>query len=156
MNVLVSIYPLSQRKCLLHGTRDQNLYLKKYKLQTPGLRILTGQGRPANYLQAWPRNWTLGYREQIQLAVRVRLELRAYELQVQRSNHSAILPPSIMTLFLNQLLKTTLSEPFNICKQIKIALSPNSVKMTGIETADEWFCHGIESHIPVSKLEVAC
>ena len=42
-----------------------------------------------------------------------------------------------MTLFLNQLLKTTLSEPVNICEQIKIALSPNSVKMAGIETPDE-------------------
>ena len=61
-----------------------------------------------------------------------------------------------MTLFLNQLLKTNLSEPVNICEQIKIALSPNSVKMAGIETPDEWFCHGIESHVTVCELEVAC
>ena len=44
-------------------------------------------------LQAW-----LGiYREQIQLAVRVGLELGASELQVQRSNHSATLPPNLNT-----------------------------------------------------------
>ena len=33
--------------------------------------------------------------EQIQLAVRARLEHRASELQVQRSNRSAIMPPPI-------------------------------------------------------------
>ena len=44
-------------------------------------------------LQAWPGI----YREQIQLAVRVGLELGASELQVQRSNHSATLPPNLNT-----------------------------------------------------------
>ena len=39
----------------------------------------------------WQDYWALDYREQIQLAVRAGLELRASELQVQRSNHSAIL-----------------------------------------------------------------
>ena len=33
------------------------------------------------------------YHEQIELAVRVGLELAASELQVQRSNHSSMLPP---------------------------------------------------------------
>ena len=51
-------------------------------------------GKPAGYLQAWPRIWTWDYREQIQLAVRAGLELGAYELKVQRSNRSATLPPS--------------------------------------------------------------
>ena len=37
-------------------------------------------------------------REQIQLAVRVGLELRASGLQVQRSNRSATLPPRSSTL----------------------------------------------------------
>ena len=47
------------------------------------------------YLQAWPRIWTWDYRAQIQLAVRVGLEFRASELQVQYSNHLAMLPPPI-------------------------------------------------------------
>ena len=49
-------------------------------------------GKPPGYLQAWPRIWTRDYREQIQLAVKARLELGASDLQVQRSNHSATLP----------------------------------------------------------------
>ena len=49
-------------------------------------------GKPAGYLQAWPRIWTRDYREQILLAVSwARLELGASELQVQRSNRSATL-----------------------------------------------------------------
>ena len=44
-------------------------------------------------LQAWPGI----YREQIQLEVRVGLELGASELQVQRSNHSATLAPNLNT-----------------------------------------------------------
>ena len=35
-------------------------------------------------LQAWPRIWTLDKQKQIQLAVRVGIELGAFELQVQR------------------------------------------------------------------------
>ena len=37
--------------------------------------------------------WTRDYHEQIQLAVRVGRELEASEWHVQRSNHSATLPP---------------------------------------------------------------
>ena len=51
-------------------------------------------GKPAGYLHAWSRIWTWDYREQIQLAVRAGLELGASKLQVQRSNHSATLPPT--------------------------------------------------------------
>ena len=49
------------------------------------------RGKPAGYLQAWPRIWTRDYREQMQLAVRAGLEFGASELQVQSSNHSATL-----------------------------------------------------------------
>ena len=38
------------------------------------------RGKPAGYLQAWSRIWTLDYRKQIQLAARAGLELRALEL----------------------------------------------------------------------------
>ena len=48
----------------------------------------------AGYLQSWSRIWTRDYREQIQLAVRAGLELKASELQVQRSNQSDTLPAS--------------------------------------------------------------
>ena len=51
------------------------------------------EGKPAGYLQAWPRIWTRDYREQIQLAVGAGLELGASEWQVQRFNQSAMLPP---------------------------------------------------------------
>ena len=51
-------------------------------------------GKPAGYLQARPRIWTRDYREQIRLVVRAGLEFGASELQVQRSNRSATLPPS--------------------------------------------------------------
>ena len=46
-------------------------------------------------LQEWPRIYSRDYREQIQLAVRAGLELGASELQVQRSNHLATLPPNL-------------------------------------------------------------
>ena len=49
-------------------------------------------GKPAGYLQAWPRISTRSCHEQIQMAVRAGLELGASKLQVQRSNHSATLP----------------------------------------------------------------
>ena len=42
-------------------------------------------GKPAGYLQVWPRIWTRNDQEQIQLAVRASFELGASELQVQRS-----------------------------------------------------------------------
>ena len=56
-----------------------------------GLGIQLAGGKPAGYLQAWLRVWTRDYRKQIQLAVRVGLELGASELQVQRSHDSATL-----------------------------------------------------------------
>ena len=37
-------------------------------------------------LQAWMRIWTQNYRQQIQLAVREQLELKASRLQIQRYN----------------------------------------------------------------------
>ena len=39
-------------------------------------------GEPVGYLQAWLRIWTRDYKEQIQLEVRVALELGASGLQV--------------------------------------------------------------------------
>ena len=66
-----------------------NAWNKWFKLNLTGLRIQLTGGKPASYLQAWSRIWTRDYREQIQLAVRARLELGASELQIQRSNHSA-------------------------------------------------------------------
>ena len=47
----------------------------------------------------------LNYCEQIHLALRVRLELRASRLQVHCSNHSAMLPP-LNTVSQNQILIT--------------------------------------------------
>ena len=44
-------------------------------------------------LQVWPRTWTPDYRVQIQLVLRMGLELWTSELQVQCFNHSATLPP---------------------------------------------------------------
>ena len=44
-------------------------------------------------LQAWLRIWTQDYQGQIHLAVRAGLQLGASELQVQRFNQSARLPP---------------------------------------------------------------
>ena len=66
-----------------------NAWNKWLKLNLTGLRIQLTGGKPASYLQAWSRIWTRDYHEQIQLAVRTRLELGASELQIQRSNHSA-------------------------------------------------------------------
>ena len=42
-------------------------------------------GKPAGYLQVWPRIWTWNDREQIQQAARAELEFGASELQAQRS-----------------------------------------------------------------------
>ena len=58
-----------------------------------GLGIQLARDKPAGYLQAWLRVWTRDYRKQIQLTVRVGLELGASELQVQHSHHSATLSP---------------------------------------------------------------
>ena len=43
--------------------------------------------------QAWSRIRTRGYRQQIQLAIKAGFELGVSRLYVQRSNHSATLPP---------------------------------------------------------------
>ena len=48
---------------------------------------------PEAILQAWLKIWIRDYHEQIQLAVRVGLELVASGLQVQHSNCSAMMPP---------------------------------------------------------------
>ena len=45
------------------------------KLQSSESQLAGGE--PFGYLQAWPRIWARDYREQIQLAVRAGLELRA-------------------------------------------------------------------------------
>ena len=47
-------------------------------------RLLRGltRGKPAGYLQAWPRIWTRDYRVQIKPAVREGLELEDSGLQV--------------------------------------------------------------------------
>ena len=58
-----------------------------------GIKYQLAGGKPAGYLQAWPRNWTWDYQEQIQLAIRMGLKLWASELQVQLSNCSVTLPP---------------------------------------------------------------
>ena len=55
----------------------------------------------ANQLAIYKRGrgiWTRDYREQIQLAVRAELELGASELQVRRSNDSAMLPPIVILI----------------------------------------------------------
>ena len=70
-------------------------------------------------LQAWPRIYSQDYREQIQLAVRAGLELGASELHVQRSNHSATLPPNLNTFIDINIL--SLTRPFcrfihSLCK----------------------------------------
>ena len=65
-------------------------------------------------LQAWPRIYSRDYREQIQIAVRAGLELGASELQVQRSNHSATLPPNLNTFIDINIL--SLTRPF--CRSI--------------------------------------
>ena len=68
-------------KCLI-----QIIQIKLNRVKNPN-RPETNQ---LAILQAWPRIWTRDYREQIQLTVRAGLELGASELQVQRSNRSAI------------------------------------------------------------------
>ena len=61
-------------------------------------------------LQVWPRIYSRDYKGQIhQLAVRAGLELGASELQVQRSNHSATLPPNLNTFIDINILPLTRS-----------------------------------------------
>ena len=47
--------------------------------QTIQLKSQMAEGKPAGYLQAWPRIWTRDYREQIQVVVRAGLEQGASE-----------------------------------------------------------------------------
>ena len=58
---------------------------------------------PAGYLQPWLRIWTWDYHEQSELVVRVGLELRVSELQVQLSNHPATVPSNMVTLYYSEL-----------------------------------------------------
>ena len=58
-----------------------------------GLAIQLTGGKPVGYLQARLRVWTRDYHKQIQLVVRVGLELGASKLQVQRSHDSATFSP---------------------------------------------------------------
>ena len=43
------------------------------------LKSQMAEGKPAGYLQTWPRIWTRDYREQIQVVVRAGLEQGASE-----------------------------------------------------------------------------
>ena len=43
------------------------------------LKSQMAEGKPAGYLQAWPRIWTRDYRDQIQVVVRAGLEQGASE-----------------------------------------------------------------------------
>ena len=71
------------------------------------LNMVKNPNWPAGYLQAWLRIWTRDYREQIQVVVRVGLELRVSELQVQLSNHPSTPPPSKVTLYYSELSQKT-------------------------------------------------
>ena len=53
----------------------------------------------AIYVQVAPRTWTTDYLAQIQLVVRVALELGITRFQVQRPNHLATLPPGTFFIF---------------------------------------------------------
>ena len=64
-------------------------------------RVKNPNWREANQLAIYKHGrgiWTRDYREQIQLAVRAGLELGASELQVRRSNDSAMLPPIVILI----------------------------------------------------------
>ena len=53
--------------------------LIKWLKQIIQIKSKLAKGKPAGYLQAWPRIWTRDYREQIQLVVRAGLEQGASE-----------------------------------------------------------------------------
>ena len=59
--------------------------------ETNNLKNPNWPGQTSRLLEAWSRIWTRDYREQIQLGVRAGLELESSEMQVRRSNHSAII-----------------------------------------------------------------
>ena len=68
----------------------QIIYMKHKVVKNPNW----SEANQLAILQAWSRICIRDYREQIQLrVVRAGLELGASVLQVQRSNHSATLPP---------------------------------------------------------------
>ena len=79
-------------------------------------------------LEAWPRICTLDYHEQIKLAVRAGLELRASKLQVQRS----LTWPCYLHLLLSEHSATVM-----IYKRSKIIVSV---------TYDQHFLHHLFSH----------
>ena len=60
-----------------------------------GLRIPTSRRQTSWLFTSVMEDMNSRYREQIQLVVRAGLELGTSELQVQRSNHSATLPPTV-------------------------------------------------------------
>ena len=80
---------------LLPKTDDLNQTYQGWESQLAG-------GKPADYLQAWPRISTRDYCEQIQLAVGAGLKLGASELQVQRSNRSATLPKNRLVTYFTE------------------------------------------------------
>ena len=61
---------------------------KEFKSNITGQESQLAGGKSEGYLPAWSTIWTLDYREQIQQAVRVGLELGASEKQAQ-------LPPAV-------------------------------------------------------------
>ena len=72
------------------GIMKQIIYVKHKVVKSPNW----SEANQLAILQAWSRICIRDYREQIQLrAVRAGRELGASGLQVQRSNHSATLPP---------------------------------------------------------------
>ena len=66
---------------------------KWFKYNITGFKTPTGRRQPVGYLQAWPRIWTLDYREQIYQEVRAELEPGTADLRVRRAAYSAMLPP---------------------------------------------------------------
>ena len=69
-----------------------------YSTYASGAKQMAETNNSNIILQAWSRIWTWDYREPIQQAVRAGLELGTSELQVQRFNHSATLPPTIWSV----------------------------------------------------------
>ena len=82
-------------------------------------------------LQAWPRIWTLDRQKQIQLAVRVGIELRAFELQVQRF----LTRPCC--LHLHGVFYINIQPQYMIYKRSKLIVSVNY---------DQHFLHHLLSH----------
>ena len=60
-------------------------------------QLLRSEVNQLAILQGWPRISTWDCREQIQLAVREGIELKALGLQVKLLNCSAMLPPMLTT-----------------------------------------------------------